>query len=100
MKHTGLLAQLKTSGLKLHPSRLKFLSLLMIAVVQAKTVNLAELVGMMEGKAQADSFYRRAQRFFQGLRLTDEMVLGYALKLHPQKRYSLCLDRTNWKFGR
>ena len=37
MKHTGLLAQLKASGLKLHPSRLKFLSLLMIAMVQAKT---------------------------------------------------------------
>ena len=68
MKHTGLLAQLKASGLKLRPSRLAFLSLLMIAVVQAKTVNLASLVGMMEGKAQVDSFYRRTQHFFQGLR--------------------------------
>ncbi len=91
---------LKVSGLKLHKSRLEFLSLMMIALVQAKTVNLASLVGMMEGKAQADSFYRRAQRFFQGLRLADELVLNYALKLHPQKRYSLCLDRTNWKFGK
>ena len=100
MKHTGLLAQLKESGLKLHRSRLEFLSLLMMAMVQAKTVNLASLVGMMEGKAQADSLYRRAQRFFQGLRLADEMVFGYALKLHPRKSYSLCLDRTNWKFGK
>ena len=100
MKHIGLLAQLRTSGLKLHPSRLKFLSLLMIAVVQAKTVNLATLVGMMEGKAQADSFYRRAQRFFQGLHLSDETVFRYALSLHPKQRYSLCLDRTNWKFGK
>ena len=100
MKHTRLMASLKASGLKLHKSRLAFLSLLMIALVQAKTVNLAALVGMMEGKAQADSFYRRAQRFFQGLRLADEVVLNYALKLHPQKRYSLCLDRTNWKFGK
>ena len=100
MKHNGLMAELKASGLKLHKSRLEFLSLLMIALVQAKTVNLASLVGMMEGKAQVDSFYRRAQRFFQGLRLSDEMVLAYALKLHPQKRYSLCLDRTNWKFGK
>jgi hypothetical protein len=72
----------------------------MIAVVQARTVNLASLVGMMEGKAQADSFYRRAQRFFQGLQLFDEMVLNYTLKLHPRKSYSLCLDRTNWKFGK
>jgi hypothetical protein len=100
MKHSGLMAVLKESGLKLHRSRLEFLSLLMIAVVQAKTVNLASLVGMMEGKAQADSFYRRAQRFFQSLHLSDEMVLRYALQLHHQKSYSLCLDRTNWKFGK
>lgn len=100
MKHTRLMAELKASGLKLHRSRLEFLSLLMIAVVQAKTVNLASLVGLMEGKAQADSFYRRAQRFFQMTCLPDEVVLRYALRLHPQKRYSLCLDRTNWKFGK
>ena len=100
MKHTRLMAQLKASGLKLHKSRLEFLSLLMIAIVQAKTVNLASLVGMMEGKAQAESFYRRAQRFFQALRLTDETVLKYALNLHPKQSYSLCLDRTNWKFGK
>ncbi len=100
MKHTGLMAHLKASGLKLHPSRLEFLSLLMIAVVQAKTVNLASLVGMIESKAQADSLYRRAQRFFQMMCLPDEVVLRYALGLHPQQSYSLCLDRTNWKFGK
>lgn len=100
MKHTRLMAELKASGLKLHRSRLEFLSLLMIALVQAKTVNLASLVSMMEGTAQVDSFYRRAQRFFQMMCLPDEVVLRYALQLHPQRSYSLCLDRTNWKFGK
>jgi hypothetical protein len=100
MKHTGLMAVLKASGLKLHKSRLTFLSSLIIALVQAKTVNLATLVGMMESRAQAESLYRRAQRFFQTLPLNAEMVLAVVLKLHPQKRYTLCLDRTNWKFGK
>ena len=100
MKHTGLMEQLKASGLKLHRSRLEFLSLLVIAMVRAKTVNLASLVGMMEGKVQPDSFYRRAQRFFQTLYLSDELVLRYVVQLHSQKSYSLCLDRTNWKFGK
>ena len=100
MSRTGLLAQLKESGLKLHPSRLKFLSLLIIAMVQAKTVNLATLVGMMESRAQPDSLYRRAQRFFQGLHLADETVFRYALSLGLKRSYSLCLDRTNWKFGK
>ena len=63
MKHTKLMGLLKESGLKLHRSRLEFLSLMMIAIVQVKTVNLASLVGMMEGKARADSFYRRAPQY-------------------------------------
>ena len=100
MKHTRLMARLKASGLELHKSRLEFLSLMILAVVQAKTVNLASLVGMMEGRAQADSVYRRAQRFFQALHLSDKTVLRYALDFHPQRSYSLCLDRTNWKFGK
>ena len=72
----------------------------MVAMVQAKTVNLATLVGMMESRAQPDSLYRRAQRFFQTLCLSDEVVFSYALSLQPKQRYSLCLDRTNWKFGK
>lgn len=51
MKHKQLMTELKASGLKLHKSRLEFLSLVLIALVQAKTVNLASLVGMIESKA-------------------------------------------------
>jgi len=100
MKHKQLITELKVSGLKLHKSRLEFLSLVLIALVQAKTVNLASLVGVIESKAQAESLYRREQRFFQSLRLTDETILKYALGLHARHSYSLCLDRTNWKFGK
>ena len=99
MKHTKLLALLKASGLKHHKSRLTFLSLLILAMIQAKTVNLVTLVGMMESHAQVASLYRRAQRFFQTSQLSAEMVLKVVLKLYGQKRYCLCLDRTNWQFG-
>jgi hypothetical protein len=100
MKHTKLMEKLKGSGLKLHKSRLEFLSLMMVALVQAKTVNLAELVGMMESRAQEASLYRRAQRFLGELKVPEAFVLHYALQLHSKKSYCLCLDRTNWKFGK
>ena len=41
----------------------------MLAVVQPKTVNLASLVRMPKDKTQADSCYRRAQRFLQAFRV-------------------------------
>ena len=100
MKHTRLMERLKGSGLKLHKSRLEFLSLMMMALVQAKSVNLANLVGMMESRAQEASLYRRAQRFLGELKVPEAFVVRYALQLHPKQSYSLCLDRTNWKFGK
>ena len=100
MKHTRLMERLKESGLNLHKSRLEFLSLMVVALVQAKTVNLAELVGMMESGAQEASLYRRAQRFLSELKVPEAFVLRYALQLHPKQSYSLCLDRTNWEFGK
>lgn len=100
MKHKGLMEILPECGLRLHRSRLEFLSMIMVALVQARTVNLASITGMMEGRAQAASLYRRAQRFFCELKLVDEWVLGCAQALHPLKSYSLCMDRTNWKFGK
>lgn len=100
MKHKGLMEILPGCGLRLHRSRLEFLSMIMVALVQARTVNLTGLIGIMEGKAQAASLYRRAQRFFRELHLVDEVVLRCAQALHPLKSYSLCLDRTNWRFGK
>ncbi len=55
MKHKGLMEILPGCGLRLHKSRLEFLSMIMVALVQARTVNLASITGMMEGQVQAAS---------------------------------------------
>lgn len=100
MKHKGLMEILPRCGLRLHRSRLEFLSMIMVALVQARTVNLIELVGMMESTAQVTSLYRRVQGFFCEVKLVDEMVLGCARALRPLRSFSLCMDRTNWKLGK
>ena len=63
MKHTGMVEALSAVSSGLHKSRREFLSMLMLGLVEAKTVNLKTVVGTMQSWAQEDSVYRRAQRF-------------------------------------
>lgn len=99
MKHTGLVEALKEAGVKLHKSRLVFLSMLMLGIVEARTVNLKRVVSTMQSWAYEASVYRRAQRFFAELELDGTDFTRLIVKLLAKERYTLCVDRTNWKFG-
>jgi hypothetical protein len=47
-----------------HGARVTFLALFLIALLRAKTVNLAELATAFVGRAKTESNYKRLQRFF------------------------------------
>ena len=87
--------------LTLGKSRLETLSLLIILLVNVRTVNLTHIASQFSATAKATSSYRRLQRFFQFVRL-DEDCLARAVvtlsKVNPP--WILCLDRTNWKLGK
>lgn len=87
--------------LTLGKSRLETLSLLIILLVNVRTVNLTHIASQFLATAKATSSYRRLQRFFQFVRL-DEDCLARAVvtlsKVNPP--WILCLDRTNWKLGK
>lgn len=100
MKHTGLMEALLGIGLKLHKSRLECLSMLMLGMVEARTVNLKAAVGMVQSWTQEASVYRRAQRFFAEMELDMLLFVRLMVKLLNKDRYTLCIDRTNWKLGR
>lgn len=99
MKHSGLVETLKEAGLHLHRSRLTFLSMLMLGIVETRTVNLKRVVGTMQSWAREASVYRRAQRFFAELELDETCFTRFVVTLLDKERYTLCVDRTNWKFG-
>ncbi len=99
MKHTGLVEALKEAGVNMHRSRLTFLSMLMLGIVEARTVNLKSVVGTVQSWAREASVYRRAQRFFAELELDETLFTHFMVKLLDKQRYTLCVDRTNWKFG-
>jgi hypothetical protein len=85
----------------LSKSRLETLCALVVAMVSARTVNLSHLASEMPGEALLASCYRRLQRFFQHERLHSDWSAPLIVKLmRLSGRYTLCLDRTNWKIGR
>ena len=84
--------------------RLVTLSVLMVGLVNCRTVNLSYLASQYTGRALHASNYRRLQRFFQFVRLDGDAaallvvrVLGIGVR--GRSSWLLALDRTNWKFG-
>ncbi len=53
-----------------------------------------------QSKSQAESSYRRIKRFFSGYTYCFEQLGKLILHWLNLASYTLCMDRTNWKFGR
>ena len=81
-------------------ARLTCLSMLLLALVQEKTVNLVSLSLAFQGVAQPESSYRRIKRLFTEIRLDKVKVARLILNLLPPPPYTVCVDRTNWQFGK
>ena len=81
-------------------SRLVTLAVLVAGLVQSRTVNLSHLAAHLPGPARAASKYRRLQRFFQFVRLDQEVAARLVVHMLDLERSKyLALDRTNWKLG-
>lgn len=81
-------------------SRLETLASLLIAMVSSRTVNLTHAACHLPGEARHASRYRRLQRFFQHVRLDQDVVAGLVVRmLNLSRPVPLALDRTNWKIG-
>lgn len=82
-------------------ARLAFFAQFILALLQAQTTNLTKIAQKFRGKAQLDSHYKRIQRFLRFFALdfsTFAVVITKLLPLEP--KWMLCLDRTQWKFGK
>ena len=90
----------------LHPhvglskSRLETLCLIMVGMLNARTVNLTHLASQRPSRTLIASTYRRLQRFFQYVRLDPDWAVPLLAAMIGTDRWTLVLDRTNWKIGR
>jgi hypothetical protein len=99
MKHKEKLARSLGVELGWHKSRVEFMACFLLSLIQQKTVNLVSISQGFCSEAQAESSYRRIQRFFEGFEFKQEQVSQIILKLLPEPPYTVCMDRTNWQFG-
>lgn len=80
--------------------RLMTLAVLITGLVQSRTVNLSHLAVHLCGPARPASKYRRLQRFFQFVRLDQDVAARLVVgMLNLERSKYLALDRTNWKLG-
>ena len=81
-------------------SRVETLSLLIIGMASARTVNLTHIASERPSDVKVASSYRRLQRFFQHVRPGQDWTANVVIGLLGIKGpWVLCLDRTNWKVG-
>ena len=84
-----------------HGARITFVSQFLVALIRVRTVTLTELATAFCGEAKSDSNDRRIQRFFKDCSLTRAQVVATVVQWLPLgEKWRLCLDRTNWTFGR
>jgi hypothetical protein len=102
MQHRTIaaLADRLRTCIPLSKSRLETLCLLIIGAIGARTVNLGHIATERGGPVQPASTYRRLQRFFQFFGLAPDWAAPLLAATLGSERWTLVLDRTNWKIGR
>jgi len=82
-------------------NRIDFIARFVLSLIQVKDVNLTQIATSLNPDKSITTNYRRIQRFISGFSFECEMVLRFVLEHLPkQEELVLCLDRTNWKFGK
>jgi len=85
----------------LSKTRLETLSLLIAAMISARTVNLSHIASERAGTVLIASIYRRLQRVFQHVALREDWSARLVVQLPGLSGpWHLCLDPTNWKIGK
>jgi hypothetical protein len=84
---------------KINLSRKKFIISFALAMCMARSVHFQEIALYLNEDAKVDSNLRRIQRFFADYKFNDVQIAIFLLSFIPEKKYRLCIDRTNWKFG-
>ncbi len=85
---------------KLNLARIKFMALLISSLCKVQTVNFEKLANGFDSSSKATSSLRRIQRFISGFTLESDLIAKLIFGLLPEKgKYTLTIDRTNWKFG-
>src|SRR5437868_6562233 len=100
MAATSLLERTLAETVPLNKARRNFLAKFMVALIQVRTVNLAEVSNSFAGRAQPASSYKRIQRFLRFFELPYAVAAVAIVRLlGVVPPFALTLDRTEWQLG-
>lgn len=99
---TSELESILTAYLHWNKARIKCFAKMLLALINVRTINMAELVCAFCSKAKTASRYRRMQRFVSGIKVDLKFIAIFIIKLFnlEHERVYLTMDRTNWEFGK
>jgi hypothetical protein len=100
MRDCSLLVEVLREKVDWHKARLDFMASFVMALIQVRTVNLAQIAVGLNPLVQIGSNYRRCQRFLADFKVDQEAIGRLILALLPEGQLTLCIDRTEWEFGR
>ena len=100
MADIRLLERTLASNVAWNKARINFVAKFLVALIQVRSVNLAEVAGVFAGGALKESHYKRIQRFLRSFELPYAGVAAFVLRLLGVPRpWALTLDRTDWYLG-
>jgi hypothetical protein len=81
-------------------ARINFVAKFLIALIQVKTINLAQVSSVMCGRAKQESHYKRIQRFMRFFNLPFADVARFVIALiGVNPPFVITIDRTDWYLG-
>lgn len=99
MRDCSLLVEVLRAQMEGHKARLDFMACFVMALIQVRTVNLAQIAVGLNPLVKIGSNYRRCQRFLAEFSFEQEVLGRLILTLLPEGKLTLCMDRTEWELG-
>ena len=90
------------NNLNWNAARISLLANMVIALLKVRTVCLTEIAAALSGKAKIESKYKRLQRFFASFPMNMDSISRLVANIVPvsKDKWTLSVDRTNWKLGK
>lgn len=101
MNHISELQSTLAQFFNWNKARLNCLVHIIQALFCVRTINLAQIATAFQTDCKEESAYRRICRFFTDFSFDFSCIAPFIFKLFPlDKKCTLILDRTNWKWGK
>lgn len=101
LHHFNYLKNLLQVKFQWNLARTKFITRLIVALIDAATVNLMKIALKINSQPKYQSKYRNLQRFFQNFKMNYDEYARFVISSLPKAtKFYLVMDRTNWKFGK